>query len=126
MAFFHVFELSIKEFRESDFGRKSKTLFAHGRCIARQGRRQVEASAREWTRVHDRSGAADLPRDCPRSASVRLCSKNLIYPIAVAAGNGHVGETCGSVFASAVTEESGIFENIADGFGQCFGIVGGT
>ena len=85
-----------------------------------------QEAAREWTRVHDRSGATDLPRDCPRSASVRLCSKNLIYPIAVAAGNGHVGETCGSVFASAVTEESGIFENIADGFGQCFGIVGGT
>ena len=69
MAFFHVFELSIKEFRESDFGRKSKTLFDHGRCIARQGRRQVEASAREWTCVHDRSGDGDLARDCPQDTA---------------------------------------------------------
>ena len=43
-----------------------------------------QEAAREWTRVHDRSGAADLPRDCPRSASVRLCSKNLNNPIAAA------------------------------------------
>ena len=69
---------------------RRKTLFDHGRCIARQGRRQVEASTREWTCVHDRRGQRNLPRDCPRDAAEHLpgyrifIQKNKIYSLILA------------------------------------------
>ncbi|MBQ9774853.1 MAG: hypothetical protein IJW17_02320, partial [Lentisphaeria bacterium] len=47
-------------------------LIDHGRCIARQGRSQIEAASREWTCVHDRRRQCNLTRDCPRDAAERL------------------------------------------------------
>ena len=55
--------------------------FDHGRCIARQGRSQIEAASREWTCVHDRRRQCNLTRDCPRDAAARLLLKNRSYSL---------------------------------------------
>ncbi len=44
-----------------------------GRWIARQGRRQIKAGAREWTVYSTEPTSADLARDCPQA----ICRKHV-------------------------------------------------